>query len=208
MTGEGDYLIRLAVREDAPGALAIYRPFVEGTAVTFETETPGIEAFGDRIEGVNAEAPWLVCTKGRDVAGYAYAGRHRVREAYRCSRELSVYVDAEHRNRGIASGLYTSLIRLLYLQGYCNALAGITLPNISSVKFHESMGFKYVGTYHKVGFKLGQYHDVGWWELFLRQPGHVPSEPMGTRELVDSREGLNALQSGMEVIDSWPYRKR
>ena len=160
--------IRKAGPKDVPGMLEIYRPFVENSAITFEVIPPPAETFRNRVAEVQVEAPWLVCISGAgEVAGFAYAGRHRKRAAYRYTRELSVYVRPEFRRRGIATGLYVALIELLKLQGYSNALIGITMPNPGSIDFHESMGFRPVGVYHRVGIKSGRYYDVGWWEMAL-----------------------------------------
>jgi phosphinothricin acetyltransferase len=57
------------------------------------------------------------------------------------------------------------------------AFAGITLPNAGSVGLHERMGFTHVGTYLEVGYKLGAWHDVGWWRLPL-DPAAPPTEPI------------------------------
>jgi len=194
--------ISMAEPADASQILDIYRPFIENTAVTFETEIPSLEEFSERIGNVEGEAPWLVCKTDEDVVGYAYAGMYRVRAAYRWSREVSAYVKEGYRGMGIASGLYTSLIEFLRLQGYCNLLACITIPNPGSIRFHESMGFRHVGTYRNVGFKLDRFHDVGWWELFIGDVSKAPSciRPVG--DVCDSAEGHEALETGVRKIMS------
>lgn len=162
------YTIRLAIQSDVPAMLAIYGPFVEHTYVSFETEVPTASAFWQRVQAVLAEAPWLVCTHEDQVIGYAYASAHRSRQAYQWNRELSVYVEEAWRGKGIATSLYSTLIELLKLQGYLNTLIGISLPNETSVRFHEKMGFRPVGIYHNIGFKKGRFCDVGWWELVIQ----------------------------------------
>ncbi len=173
------YTIRLATQADVPAMLAIYGPFVEHSYVSFETEVPTASAFWQRAQTVLAEAPWLVCTYEDQVVGYAYASAHRSRQAYQWNRELSVYVKEAWRGKGIARALYSTLIELLKLQGYLNTLIGISLPNETSVRFHEKMGFKPVGIYHNVGFKKGRFCDVGWWELSIQNapPNEIISPP-------------------------------
>ena len=195
-----DYGIRLAKREDSDQILRIYRPFIEGTAVTFETTVPTAAAFAERVLAIEKEAPWFVCESNGMVVGYAYAGRHRVREAYRWTREVSVYVEEGHQGMGVASGLYTALLGVLRIQGYKNALAGITIPNPTSIRFHEGMGFRFVGSYSKVGHKLGRYHDVGWWELFLSDKESPPGDIMPTDLAVHTGEGRLAIEKGMSII--------
>jgi L-amino acid N-acyltransferase YncA len=164
-------VIRPADSSDAAGCLALYAPFVRDTAVSFETEVPTI------AETVR-DFPWLVAESAGAVIAYAYARRHRERPSYRWSAEVSVYVARESRRRGIARDLYSTLLDVLRRQGYANAYAGIALPNPASVAFHESMGFEPVGIYKKVGFKLGRWHDVGWWSLRLTDATAPPVEPV------------------------------
>ena len=184
----------MAKAQDIPGMLEIYTPLVETSAISFEVSPPAASEFRDRVKDVLLEAPWLVCMSGATVAGYAYAGRHRKRAAYQCSRELSVYVRPDFHRRGIASGLYTALIDMLKLQGYSNALIGIALPNPASVRFHESMGFQPVGVYHRVGIKLGQFYDVGWWEMSLSEA--IP-EGILLPDALDPAQLQKALARGM-----------
>lgn len=182
--------IRPATPGDARGCLDIYGPLVRDSHTSFETEVPSIEQLSRLIGDGVRDYPWLVAetpTAGGtgSIAGYTYARRHRDRPAYRWSVEVSVYVADGMRRRGIGRRLYEELFDILRRQGYHNAYAGIALPNPPSVALHESIGFVPVGVYEKVGFKLGRWHDVGWWALRL-QPvdGGVPSDPIPYSELV------------------------
>ena len=167
--------LRSARPADVPGMLAIYAPFVLHTAVSFEMEVPAEDDFLERVSTVQREAPWLVAEKGDTITGYAYAAPHRSRYAYRWTREVSAYVHPDYRGNGVGRALYTALFELLRRQGYTNTLAGITLPNDASVAFHEKIGFTTVGVYHRVGYKMDRYHDVGWWERPLSEeaPGAI-----------------------------------
>ena len=117
-------LLRLARESDAEALAAIYAPFVEHTAVSFETEPPGRVEMARRIVETIDVYPWLVCELDGTIAGYAYATRHRVRSAYRWSVDTSAYVDAAYQRRGIGRGLYSSLFEILRAQGFFNAYAG------------------------------------------------------------------------------------
>jgi phosphinothricin acetyltransferase len=178
-------VIRPAHAADAPGCLEIYAPIVTDSAVSFETEVPPAGEFAARIERTLRDYPWLVAEAGGRIAGYAYACRHRERAAYRYPAEVSAYVAADRRRLGTGRVLYTELFGILRRQGYCNALAGITLPNPASVAFHESLGFAPVGVYHRTGYKLGRWHDVGWWELRLREENKPASRPIPFSALGD-----------------------
>jgi L-amino acid N-acyltransferase YncA len=159
--------VRVAVVADAPAIQAIYAPMVERTAISFEQEAPSIEEMAQRITTTLDLYPYLVAERDGQVVGYAYASPHRAREAYRWAVDVTVYIDpAAHRN-GIGRALYQQLLPLLVRQGYHAAYAGIALPNAGSVGLHEALGFTHIGTYPEVGFKHGQWHDVGYWRKAL-----------------------------------------
>lgn len=170
--------IRIATGEDASDLLAIYAPFILQSGVTQETEVPTSENFQQRIMATLEERPWLVCEMDQQIAGYAYAGRHRERKGYQWCTETSVYVHAGFLRQGVASALYSALLELLKWQGYVNVYAVITLPNEKSVALHEKLGFHYLTTYKKIGYKLGQWHDVGWWEMQINVPQVNLSPPV------------------------------
>ena len=193
--------IRLAGEPDAGAIAEIYRPAVEATAISFETVPPGREEMARRIADTTASAsyPWLVCEIAGAIAGYAYATPHRARAAYRWSVDTSVYVDARHQRRGVGRGLYISLLGILSAQGYFNAYAGIALPNPASVRLHESVGFTAIGVYRHVGYKLGAWHDVGWWHVTVRPHEESPSEPEDL-QTVQSRTEWDALLARGESV--------
>jgi L-amino acid N-acyltransferase YncA len=192
--------IRLARRDDAHPIAAIYRPFVETTIISFETVAPDPHEMSDRIEGTLTRYPWLVCEWNGEIAGYAYATKHRERKAYQWSVDTSAYVHPNYWRRGIGAGLYRSLFGMLSAQGFVNAYAGIALPNPASVGLHESVGFRPVGVYRSVGYKLGAWHDVGWWERPLQNHSSPPREPVGLTELQDRRDFPTLLTAGLSVI--------
>lgn len=170
-------ILRVANGQDAEGILKIYSPFIINSGITQETEIPSIESFQQRIEATLEVRPWLVCEIENKIAGYAYAGKHRERKGYQWCVEPSVYVNEKFYRYGIAKALYTALFEILKLQGYVNAYAVITLPNEKSVAFHENFGFRYLTTYKKIGYKLGKWHDVGWWEKQLNSYGEIQRDP-------------------------------
>ena len=185
--------IRLATVADAARIAAIYAPYVTAAATSFEIDPPSADEMGRRIVATVERWPWLVCERDHEVLGYAYATRHHERAAYQWSVDVSVYVDDRVHGRGIGRALYTSLFPLLVLQGFHNAYAGITLPNAASVGLHEAMGFRAVGVYRRVGFKLGAWHDVGWWGRELQSSAAPPGPPL---TIAESR-GLPGWEAAM-----------
>jgi L-amino acid N-acyltransferase YncA len=171
--------LRIATPLDAKEICAIYAPIVANTVISFELQVPSVEEMERRIATTTQKLPWFVGLDGEGrVTGYAYASRHRERAAYQWSVDVSAYVREDCRKQGIASSLYASVLEQLVKLGYCQAFAGIALPNPASVGFHESMGFVPIGIYRDVGFKLGAWHDVGWWQKTLQRPAH-PAVPKG-----------------------------
>jgi phosphinothricin acetyltransferase len=192
--------IRLANDGDAEAIAAIYRPVVENTAISFETIAPDRHEMSRRLSETMVEYPWLVCERDRQLAGYAYATRHRVRTAYQWSVDTSVYIDDAHKRSGVGRGLYQSLFAILAAQGFFNAFAGIALPNPGSVGLHEAMGFQKVGVYRNVGFKLGEWRDVGWWQLALREQELPASAPLAISEVERLPEWGRLLALGEGAI--------
>jgi phosphinothricin acetyltransferase len=194
--------IRLATAGDATTIARIYAPYVADSPTSFETEVPDASEVARRINDTLVSHPWLVYEEADAVGGYAYATKHRVRAAYQWSVEVSVYVDDRFRRRRIAQALYTSLFRLLALQGFVNAYAGITLPNAASVKLHESMGFESVGVYRRIGFKHGAWHDVGWWERAVAPYDDSPRPPRLLADVIGSRSFGLAMGEGVSLVRS------
>jgi L-amino acid N-acyltransferase YncA len=192
--------IRLARESDAEAIQRIYAPFVLHTAVSFETEPPGVDEMRSRIVKILARLPWLVCEWNGGVIGYAYASLHRERAAYGWSVDVTVYIHEEFRRHGVGRALYASLFQVLRLQGFYNAYAGVTLPNPGSVGLHEAMGFKPVGVYRNVGYKHGRWHNVGWWQLALRDHSTAPAALADIASVAASAEWDAAVGSGLALL--------
>jgi L-amino acid N-acyltransferase YncA len=164
---------------DAAACARIYAPHVEDGPISFEESAPDAAEMASRIARIQATHPWLIAERGGAVVGYAYACPHRQRTAYRWSVDVSVYVAGDHLGEGLGRALYTALFERLRAQRFRMAYAGITLPNPASVALHESLGFEQVGTMREVGWKLGGWRDVGWFQLELTPPGpEQPPEPL------------------------------
>jgi L-amino acid N-acyltransferase YncA len=191
---------RVATPQDASGILSIYGPFCDASHVSFEVVAPSEPEMQSRIERVSERYPWLIAETGGEVAGYVYASQHRERAAYRWSVEVAVYVAPSHRRSGLGRALYASLFAILREQGFYQAFAGITLPNPGSVGLHESVGFRRAGIFPKVGYKLGKWLDVGWWQLDLQPETANPSDPVNFCAIKNSEMVRSALAEGREKL--------
>lgn len=174
--------IRLATEADAPAVHAIYAPIVRDTIISFEYEPPAMDEMCRRIARTLIRYPWLIYERDGEVLGYAYASQHSERAAYQWSVNVSVYVSADARRMGVGRALYRQLFALLRVQGFVNVYAGITLPNAASVGLHEAMGMTPIGVYHRVGYKFGAWHDVGWWEMVLGERPALPQPALSVGE--------------------------
>ena len=161
--------IRLAKPLDAAALLAIYAPYVENTAITFEYDVPTVEDFANRIEKTLKKYPYLVAEEEGAILGYAYASTYYARAAYDWAVELSVYVSQDARGKGVGSKLYDKLEDLLDQMGYMHFLACISLPNKASLALHRKRGYQQVAHLPKIGYKFERWHDIVWLQKSLEK---------------------------------------
>src|SRR5579875_4163677 len=173
----GGFQVREAAIADAAACAAIYAPYVEGTAVTFESVPPTPEEMAGRIAAALATHAWLVLVDDGRVVGYDYGGPHKSRAAYRWSCEVSVYLEPGRRRTGAGRALYEALFARLEQRGYRMLVAGMTLPNEASAGLHRAFGFEPVGVWRKIGWKLGAWHDVAWMQRPIGESTDPPAEP-------------------------------
>ena len=159
--------IRSATVADAARCAEIYAPFVTDSWVSFELAAPDSEEMGNRIARALQSHDWLVAEADGRVLGYAYGSEHRTRAAYQTSCDVAVYVDPGHKRLGIGRSLYEALLPRLKARKLHAAFAGIALPNEASIALHRAMGFEPVGTYREVGWKMGGWRDVAWFQRLL-----------------------------------------
>ncbi len=161
-------LIRIAKPDDSASVADIYNHYVTSEIATFEEEPVAPEAMAARIADVTGRSlPWLVAEVDGSVLGYAYAGPWKTRSAYRFTVESTVYLHQSAMRRGVGAELYGALIAELRAHNVHAVIGGIALPNDASVRLHEKLGFRKIGQFEQVGYKFGQWIDVGYWELLL-----------------------------------------
>ncbi len=175
---KNDCSIREATLQDAEELLDIYKYYVEDTVVTFEYDVPSVEEFRSRIENISSKYPYIVIEEktgeGSKILGYAYASVFKARAAYQWCVEMTIYLDKDHRRGGLGRELYSELERRLKDMGILNLNACIGYPEVEdehltfdSVRFHEKMGYKMVGEFHKCGFKFGKWYNMVWMEKLI-----------------------------------------
>jgi len=159
--------LRPASRSDAARCAAIYRPFVTDNWVSFETQAPDANEMARRIARYGESHAWLVADDSGLLIGYAYGSPHRDRAAFATSVDVAIYIDPAYARRGVGRALYGDLLPRLAAKGAHAAFAGIALPNPGSIALHEAMGFTLAGIFREVGWKMGGWRDVGWWQRIL-----------------------------------------
>lgn len=190
-----DVVLRLAdPLDDADAIAALYAPYVRSSVASLEEVEPRPDEMARRIERTLAWAPWLVACVGDVVVGYAYAARHRERAGYRWAVDLSVYVAADRQGQGVGRRLYAALLPILRHQGFQHAYAGITPPNPASFALHAAAGMSPLGTYERVGHKMGTWWSVTWLGMQFHDvlPGSPP-EPLALPDLVATPAGRAAV---------------
>lgn len=192
--------IRVATPQDAAALCAIYAPYVEKTAVTFEYETPTVLEFEERIRRILPRYPWLVAEQNGEIVGYAYASPFHARPAYGWAVETSIYVKMGVTKAGVGKALYGALEKALSLQNILNLNACIAYPekedrylDKNSVQFHAHLGYRLVGEFHQCGYKFGNWYNMVWME---KLPGAHESNPPAVRTFEEIREAFEASRSG------------
>ncbi|MDO4501666.1 MAG: GNAT family N-acetyltransferase [Coriobacteriia bacterium] len=171
-------------QDDAAAVAAIYAPYVEQTAITFEYVAPDAAEMARRMAATLKRYPYLVAenAQGR-IRGYAYASAFKSRAAYDWSVETSIYVEQGYHGHGLGRQLQETLEGLLAVQGVRNVNACIAFPPTAddpyltdgSIRFHLRLGFQPVGTFHDCASKFGRWYHMAWMEKHIGP--HQPGEP-------------------------------
>lgn len=182
MSYNTEITIRAASESDAPELLAIYAPYIENTAITFEYDIPSVEEFTGRIRHTLEKYPYLVAEKNNQILGYAYAGPFHERAAYDWAVETSIYVDRAKKHMGIGRLLHDALEQTLKVQGILNMNACIAYTPVpdehldnNSVAFHTHMGYRLVGEFYQCGYKFHTWYNMVWMEKQIGK--HLKNQP-------------------------------
>jgi len=185
--------VRPARLEDLPAMLAIYGPYVENTAYSFEYTVPTLEAFTARFQAYTAQFPWLVWEEEGSILGYAYGSAPFERAAYRWCAEVSVYVAPQAHRKGIGKALYGVLEEILFLQGYQVIYSLITSANPGSIAFHQRLGYKTVTQMPDCGIKFGK----RWGIIYMEKRSNsveLPTEfPRPANQFVQDERNFSSI---------------
>lgn len=183
--------VRAAMPQDAEQLLEIYTPFVISedcsvSNVSFELTAPSLAEFRQRIVDISSKYPYLVGEKDGQILGYVYCHPYRERLAYQWSVEVTIYLAPAGQGKGLGRLLYETMEKLLCLQGVTMAYSCITVGNDHSIKMHEALGYRLIGTFTKSGYKNGQWLDTVWLEKQLQPCPEKPANMKSWRELASA----------------------
>ena len=150
--------IRIEPMRDAdwPAVADVYRQGIESGHATFETEVPSREAW----DAHHLEAGRLVAREGDRVLGWAALSPVSDRCVYGGVAEVSVYVDAGARGRGVGRRLLEALVEASEEAGIWTLQAGIFPENEVSLAIHRACSFRVVGRRERLGRLAGEWRDV------------------------------------------------
>jgi L-amino acid N-acyltransferase YncA len=158
-------MVRHAKASDVDALSAIYNYYILNTVVTFEEQPiSALEMLSRITEVTDAGLPWLVAEQNQETVGFAYASKWKGRCAYRHSVEVTVYLSHSITAKGIGSALYAELFKCLKEKSIHVVLGGISLPNVASIALHEKFSMSKVAHFEEVGYKFGDWVDVGYWQ--------------------------------------------
>ena len=192
-------MIRIATADDVPAILEIYAPYILTTTATFEYDVPCRKEFLRRFLDYTTQFPWLVWEEEGSILGYAYASAPFSRAAYAWCAEPSVYLRPEARGRGIGRKLYTALEQILQRQGYRVLLALVTSENLSSIAFHEKMGYRICGFFPECGYKFDRWLGLNWMEKHLNFVENPSAFPVKWVSIVENAEKLNDILDNLSL---------
>ena len=187
-----EILIRKATLADAQELLAIYAPYVEHTAITFEYTVPTVEEFENRMKSIMQKYPYLAAEINGELVGYAYASAFHARAAYDWCVETTIYVKQEMHGKGCGRKLYQELERMLAKQHVLNLYACIAYASVEdeyltnqSKTYHEHMGYRLIGKFETCGYKFGRWYDMILMEKMLGEHWENPEAVVSVHEIVE-----------------------
>ena len=161
-------IIRDAAENDLMAILDIYNEVIINTTAVYSEQPHTLQMrkdwYDDRVKN---NFPVYVADAGGKVAGFCSFGHFRVWPCYRYTVEVSVYVEASFRGKGISKMLLTALINRAKEMKLHAVIAGISADNEISLNLHRSFGFVEVAHFKEVGYKFGRWLDLKFLELLL-----------------------------------------
>jgi phosphinothricin acetyltransferase len=153
--------IRAATNADLPAILAIYNDVVTNTTAIYDERA---STFDERQAWFEARSrhglPVLVAESDSEVVGFSSFGEWRSRWGYRYTVEHSVHVRADCRGRGFGRALIEALFPRAAALGMHTMIGHIDSAATASLRLHEKLGFRMIGTFREVAQLRNRWLDV------------------------------------------------
>ncbi|HMT28262.1 MAG TPA: N-acetyltransferase family protein [Bacteroidia bacterium] len=152
--------IKPATPEHIHRITQIYNDAIENTTATFDTE---IKSEDNRLQWLrehDEKHPVIVAEIDHEIIGFASLSKWSDRTAYDGTAEVSVYIDRNHRGKGVGKRMLEVITLEGEKAGLHNLISRITEGNLSSIHIHEQLGFEHIGVMREAGRKFGKLLDV------------------------------------------------
>lgn len=148
--------IREAKIEDIDEIADIYNYEVLNGVATFDTETRSYEEQKIWYENHKGKHRIFVAEIDGKIAGWVSLSKWINKRAADKSAELSLYINSEHRGKGVGKSLIKKSLSVAEKDGIKTVISLITDGNDISINLHEKMGFILCGRVEKVAEKFGK----------------------------------------------------
>ena len=141
-------MARVAVRRvnewDGPSMLKVYGPYT-GTVCAPEEETPGLQAYIQRIDRYTYGLGWLLCEIDCQTAGFCHLTENRHAPEDLFSVEFQLYVKPEYQGIGVGKALWSLMRDMMEEGSRREALSRVHRENAQALGFFKAMGFEEAG---------------------------------------------------------------
>lgn len=162
--------LRLATEADLPAINDIYNHYVLRSTCTYQTEPETLEGRSAWFRAHSpAKYPVTVAELEGQVAGWGSLSKFRDRAAYDPTVEASVYIHHDLHRRGIGRAILVDLIERARAIGFHSLIGGASAEQTASIRLQESLGFTHIACFKQVGYKFGQWLDVVFLQLMLKE---------------------------------------
>ena len=164
-----ELVIQSITKNDISACLAIYNYEVINGVATLDLEPRTLEEWHEWYNAHSDEHhPIIVGTIDDVVVGYASLSPYRLKDAFKSTVELSIYIHQDYRGQGVATQLMERILEMAKEDTMLhNVVSVITAGNEESTKLHNRFGFTYCGLTPEVGFKHGKYQDTETYALLV-----------------------------------------
>lgn len=164
-----ELIIRSIAKDDVFACLSIYNYEVEHGVATLDLEARTLEEWNEWYNAHSDEHhPIIVGNINDVVVGYASLSPYRLKDAFKSTVELSIYIHKDYRGQGVATQLMERILEMAKADTMIhNVVSVITAGNEESTKLHNRFGFTYCGLTPEVGFKHGKYQDTETYALLV-----------------------------------------